>query len=426
VFPGIEDFWVRTYARVVDTGEPAHFEHRLGPVQRWFEVLVYRTAPGRFAALFLNVTERRAAETRRDALIELDDRLRDLRDPAEIARTAAEVIGRALGAARAGYGMVDPAQATFRVERDWTDERVASAAGDWRLADFWTGFADGLRRGEVVAVDDVSRDLRTAGRAESYLAEGVRAFINAPVVEAGQVTAILYVQATTPRCWLSEEVGFVRDAAERAWAAARRVRADTKQALLLAELNHRVKNTLAVVQSLAAQTARGAADLPAFLGSFQARLFALARAHDLLSREQWEGAALNAVVRAALDPLAVDEACVDLSGCASAIVLPPTSAVALTMALHELATNALKHGALSVAKGRVSIACETARDDGTQVVEWVERGGPPIAGLPVRRGFGLRLLGRGLASEASIGVDIRFEPEGVRCTLRLPPKGDPG
>ncbi len=89
--------------------------------------------------------------------------------------------------------------------------------------------------------------------------------------------------------------------------------------------------------------------------------------------------------------------------------------------LHELATNALKRGALSVPEGRVSIACATAPDDGTQVVNWVERGGPPIAGQPARRGFGLRLLGRGLAADAGVGGDLRFEPEGLRCVLRLPP-----
>jgi PAS domain S-box-containing protein len=200
-----------------------------------------------------------------------------------------------------------------------------------------------------------------------------------------------------------------------------RRRAEERRELLVKELNHRVKNTLAVVQSLAAQTARGAPDLPAFGAAFQARLLALARAHDLLTREDWTGAALDAVARAALEPLAIDSTRVDLSGGASGLVLPPGAALALAMALHELATNALKHGALSVPDGRVSVACKTALADGAPVVEWVERGGPPVAGPPAKRGFGLRLLGRGLATQAGMGADIRFEPDGVRCTLRMPP-----
>ncbi|MBD0272905.1 MAG: sensor histidine kinase, partial [Acetobacteraceae bacterium] len=209
-------------------------------------------------------------------------------------------------------------------------------------------------------------------------------------------------------------LGVVQDTTERKRAEERRV-------LLVNELNHRVKNTLAVVQSLAAQTARGAPDLPSFGAAFQARLLALARAHDVLTREDWTGAPLDAVVRAALEPLAIGEARVDLSGCASDVVLPPGAALAMAMAVHELAANALRHGALSVPNGRVSVACRADPEGGAHAVEWVERGGPPVAGPPAKRGFGLRLLGRGLATQAGMAADLRFEPEGLRCTLRMPP-----
>jgi two-component sensor histidine kinase/PAS domain-containing protein len=418
--PGVEPFWLQTCARVAETGEPAHFERRLAALGRWFEVIAYRTEPGRFAALFLDVTERKAAEARRDALVELGDRLRDLRDPGAIARTAAEVIGRALGADRAGYGAVDADEATIRIERDWTGgPQVASVAGEHRLPDYWSGFADALRRGEVVAVGDVAADPRTAAFAGNFAAVGVRAFMHAPVVERGRVAALLFVHDAAPREWSAEEVSFVRGAAERAWAVAERARAEARRALLANELNHRVKNTLAVVQSLAAQTARGAPDLPSFGAAFQARLIALARAHDLLTREDWTGAPLDAVFRTALEPLGIDGARLEMSGCGSRALQPPGAALALAMAVHELATNALKHGALSVPQGRVSVACADA--DAAPVMEWVERGGPPVAGPPARRGFGMRLLNGRLAAQAGMGADLRFEPEGVRCILRLPP-----
>jgi two-component sensor histidine kinase len=210
-------------------------------------------------------------------------------------------------------------------------------------------------------------------------------------------------------------LGVVQDVTERK-------RAEERRALLVNELNHRVKNTLAVVQSLAAQTARGAPDLSAFAAAFQRRILALARAHDLLTREDWTGAPLREAVRAGLAPLALDAGRVDLSGCDGAdVVLPPGAAVTLAMAVHELAANALRHGALSVPQGRVSIACKTAAEGGAQIVDWVERGGPPVAGPPARRGFGLRLLERGLAAQAGVAADLGFEPEGLRCTLRLPP-----
>jgi two-component sensor histidine kinase len=116
---------------------------------------------------------------------------------------------------------------------------------------------------------------------------------------------------------------------------------------------------------------------------------------------------------------------VDLSDCeAPDVSLPPGAALTLAMVVHELATNALRHGALSVPGGRVRVACLTLGGNGggtsRNVVEWVERGGPPVAGRPERRGFGLRLLERGLAMQTGMAADIRFEPEGLRCTIPLP------
>ena len=192
-----------------------------------------------------------------------------------------------------------------------------------------------------------------------------------------------------------------------------RKQAEERRGLLVNELNHRVKNTLAVVQSLALQTARGAADLASFSAAFQARLIALARAHDLLTRTDWEGAPLAEVARTALESSG-DR--VSLSACRSPDApLAPAQALALAMALHELATNALKHGALSIPGGRVTVSCGTCPGDGVPFVEWTEQGGPPVPGTPARRGFGLRLL----AAQAGVAADLRFEPEGVRCTLRL-------
>ena len=107
--------------------------------------------------------------------------------------------------------------------------------------------------------------------------------------------------------------------------------------------------------------------------------------------------------------------------CASGALLPPAQALALAMALHELATNALKHGALSAAGGRVAVSCGTDPDGGAHLLEWVERGGPPVPGPPTRRGFGLRLLQHGLATQSGLAADLRFEREGLRCGIRLPP-----
>ncbi|MBL6454572.1 PAS domain S-box protein [Belnapia sp. T6] len=206
-----------------------------------------------------------------------------------------------------------------------------------------------------------------------------------------------------------------------------RRRAEQRRVLLTNELNHRVKNTLAVVQSLTSLGARGASPaLSAFAMAFQRRILALARAHDLLTRGDWTGAPLDGVVRAVLAPLLMDSDRVDLFASeATKVFLPPGAALTLAMAVHELATNAVRHGALSRPSGRVRVVLRATNDGGDaepwEVVEWVERGGPPVAGPPAQRGFGLRLLERGLALQSGIKTDIRFAPEGLHCILRLPP-----
>jgi len=197
--------------------------------------------------------------------------------------------------------------------------------------------------------------------------------------------------------------------------------AEERMTLLVNELNHRVKNTLAIVQSLAAQTVRGALDLQSFMATFQARLLTLARAHDLLTRESWAAVRLDSVAEAVLNPVAGPDGQprIDLRGCTSEARLSPAPALLFAMALHELATNAIKYGALSVPDGRVMVFCRTDPDGGRPVVEWVERDGPPIAGPPMRRGFGMRLLQRGLA-QGGLAAEMAFEAKGLRAWIHLP------
>ena len=195
-----------------------------------------------------------------------------------------------------------------------------------------------------------------------------------------------------------------------------RRRAEERRALLVAELNHRVKNTLATVQSLAEQTLKSSPGAADFAPAFRGRLQALARAHDLLTRENWEGATLGDVAQAALAPWLCDGGGGRIGVEGPRVLLAPRQALVLSMALHELATNAAKHGALSVPGGRVSL---TWRREGPAVaVGWTEGGGPPVR-PPERRGFGSRLLGRALSAELGGVVGLEFAPEGVRCSVRL-------
>jgi two-component sensor histidine kinase len=195
-----------------------------------------------------------------------------------------------------------------------------------------------------------------------------------------------------------------------------RRRIERHQNLLLDELNHRVKNTLATVQAMAMQTLRGV-DLPA-RDAFLARLFALSSQHDLLTLDNWEGASFEGVVRRALRPWREDAHPRFTVG-GPAVHLDPKQALALGMAFHELATNAAKYGAFSNDTGTVHVRWTV--EPGLLKLCWEECGGPAV-GEPQRRGFGLRLVEYGLAREISGHVSLDFRPEGLLCEwdMKLP------
>jgi PAS domain S-box-containing protein len=203
-----------------------------------------------------------------------------------------------------------------------------------------------------------------------------------------------------------------------------RKRGEERQRLLLNELNHRVKNTLATVQSIASQTLRSTGDLASFRDAFEARLMALSQTHNLLTDQNWEGASLDDILCLELSPHAGGR-----EGGGSRFLLDserdlrlnPKAAVALGMAVHELATNAVKYGALSKPTGRVTVRTRVVTDEGGEnlVVEWIESGGPPVT-KPRRQGFGARVLEQGLSGELAGKVRLDYRPEGLSCRIELP------
>ncbi|HEX8415973.1 MAG TPA: HWE histidine kinase domain-containing protein, partial [Methylobacterium sp.] len=200
-------------------------------------------------------------------------------------------------------------------------------------------------------------------------------------------------------------------------------RAEEHLLLLIHELNHRVKNTLATVQSIAGQSLRRleGEEAAAARSAFEARLLALARVHDVLTRESWEGAELGTVVADAIAPLdAADGQRSRFVVKGPALRLPPRLALSIAMALHELGTNAVKYGALSGEGGVVTIAWSVERRVETRLLlRWSESGGPVVA-PPTRSGFGSRLIERSLARELAGEVQLLFAPAGVVCTIDVP------
>jgi two-component sensor histidine kinase len=185
-----------------------------------------------------------------------------------------------------------------------------------------------------------------------------------------------------------------------------------------------VKNTLATVQSIASQTLRTAADAASFQDAFESRLLALSQTHNLLTDRNWEAATLAEILNLELTPHAGGRegggARFEMQADRD-VRLNPKAAVALGMAIHELATNAVKYGALSTPAGRVTVVSKViGSGDATQlIVEWNERGGPPVT-IPTRRGFGGRLLEQGLAGELAGKVRLDYRVEGLSCRMELP------
>jgi PAS domain S-box-containing protein len=199
-----------------------------------------------------------------------------------------------------------------------------------------------------------------------------------------------------------------------------RKQAEGRQKTLIDELNHRVKNTLATVQSLAGQTARHADDLDDFGRRFEARLLALSRAHDLLTKRHWEDAPMDALARDVLTPL-TGEAATRIKIDGPPIGLDSRTALSLTMALNELATNAIKYGALSSETGSLSVVWHLKGESGFPprlILDWREIGGP-IVKPPTRRGFGTRLMERCIERDLDGEVDLAFHPEGVCCRIAI-------
>ena len=231
--------------------------------------------------------------------------------------------------------------------------------------------------------------------------------------------------------WIAVRSSTVRDAGGHFLYGVRvvqdvteRKEAEERQKLLIDELNHRVKNTLATVQSLATQTARGTHTPEDFRRAFEGRLIALSQAHDQLTRRHWKSADLRDIVEASTAPhLARSQESQDqiaIEG--EPITVTPRVALTLALGLHELTTNATKYGALSVPAGRIDVGWRVERQSPQAPllrIEWRERGGPPVT-PPERQGFGTRFIEGSVASELQGKARLDYDPAGLVCTMEIP------
>lgn len=278
---------------------------------------------------------------------------------------------------------------------------------------------------QTVVIPDIYLDDRIPH--DAYRPTFVKSLVMTPVRMEDPVAAIgaYWAEEQTPSPEVVKKLQVIARATASALESGRLhdslVDARHHGTFLLQELDHRVKNTLAIVQSISRQTLRATPSPEAFAEVFEERILALSQAHELLTRRAWGRAQFHDILDKALAPFSADLAeRFDIIG--PALSFSAETSVSVHMTLHELAVNAAKHGALSTPEGRVVIrwSVEEAASPPILSLTWREVGGPPLPGAPERRGFGLQMIQRGLARDLGGKATLDFAPEGFVYALRAP------
>lgn len=370
--------------------------------------------PVRMVGTVHDITQRKRAERKVAALLDLGDRLRDANDIAEVITAASAILGETLRGARAGYALIDRVRGNFTVEHAWADAGIPTLVGTYGLDRFGATIA-ALATGRILVIDDIDANDQLADDRAMYEAMDTRAQIMVPLIRRGELAGVLFVHSSEIRHWSDPEVSFARNVADRTYATVARLQAEAEQAVLNLELSHRLKNTLAMVQAIAAQTLRNVDDREA-VDALTSRIVALSTAHDILLQENWRAARLDQIAQGVLKLHAGSDQ-VEISG--RPIELAPRAGLSVSLLLNELSTNAAKYGALSVPRGRVTVSwtIEGTADEPLFVLHWVETGGPLVS-EPTRKGFGSRLIRMGLVGTGHGEID--YAPSGLTANFSAP------
>ncbi len=417
IHPDEEPAVRRALAHAIKDGRDLDELYRIvspDPRPRWLhsQAAVQRDGddrPARLSGIVTEVTAQRELSRMQEARLRFSEEVRELSDVLEIAHLASRLIGETLYARRAGHGYLDDDGDTIDIRADWNANDGVSLVGRRRFSDFGT-FATTLSRGEAVVINDARTDDRVSDSA-ALEAIGARALVNLPLMEGGRLKAVLFVNDAGARDWSEAEIVFLRAIFDRTYAAIDRVRYEAERDMMTAELAHRMKNMLAIAQVVVTQSLRRVEGLDQERGAIAARLGALSHAQDILTRTHHQAAGIRAVIETTLRPYQAGR----IVTRGPDLLLQAQQVLGLSLVLHELGTNAAKHGALSKDGGRVELVWSKG-DGGQFSLRWSEHEGPPVT-TPDIRGFGSTILDR-VAGNYFDGVSqVAFSPHGVVFTI---------
>jgi two-component sensor histidine kinase len=366
-----------------------------------------------------DITERkRAVESlakrveEQSALYAFTDRLHRAESLDDIYEAAFDAVVRALRCERASILLFDNAGVMrFVAWRGLSD--------DYRRAvDGHSPWTSDIRNPRPICIDDIERAGIPKSLRATVRAEGIRALVFIPLVANGKLIGKFMAYYRRTHVFADDELDLALTIARQLGFGIERQRAEEARNLLVAELSHRVKNTLATVISIARQSFSRGHDIDNALRSFDARIRALAQTHGRLAEANWSGVPLESILLDELAPYRRDDGD-NVRASGPSIMLSPRCAVTLGMAIHELATNAAKYGALSSKSGSVNVAWQIDWRDRQLQILWTETGGPAIA-APGPGGFGRLLLERALTADLQGHVELDFADDGLKCHIDLP------
>ena len=445
VSPDYEEYWYEIWGRVARTGQGERLERYASPEGRWYDFHVFKadpqnTASHRIAVMFQDVTTRKKAEVllreseeRQAFLLRLSDALRPLNDEGEIERTATRLLGEHLQADRCFLSPVYDDGSGMCVREEYLRSGASSVLGDYTFAQFGDFVGPELHAGHILAVEDVGvLDGLSGDARESYVTVGIGAYLLIPLVRGGRLAAFLTINHQTPRPWSEADKAVARQTADRLWSARERARVETalresegRLQVLVAELQHRVRNILTVIRSVFGRTMAAGGDVEQVADHFRGRLDALARTQVGVTQSASGLVDLENLIRDELLSVSASDG-PDLVIAGPDVALEPKAAETIGLAIHELTTNAIKYGALRGTGGQLRIewATNLVKQGNRQLVlTWTEQGVPAVPLQPVRYGFGSELIQEALPYRLGAETRLEFRGGGVRCTISMPLSG---